>query len=329
MKNELMLTHAGGGGSRLSRTSNLEPGVWTTTRAFTMAEILLSLTIIGVVAAITLPSLTGNINERTWNTQRKAIYARFSQAISLMPSLNGFGSSETFVTAGLSKVLKLNNICSGDKFADCGFPSKITGLNNSLLNPFPTDISDFNSRAVYSPFTGGEGAAFETVNGESFFVFYNPHCVGDMGETGAYYGQRKVCANFVYDLNGKKGPNAVNKDIGFITVFYPSDSVVVAPVTLYDRAGGAIWSKAGELCRGQSDDGRLPNVHEAIALFYNRNLLSPNAVNGDLGLTHTYTSTTVSNDPAKAWYMDVLGGTVQPFTKANSGYVRCVKRNLN
>lgn len=33
------------------------------THAFTMAEILLSLTIIGVVAAITLPSLTGNINE--------------------------------------------------------------------------------------------------------------------------------------------------------------------------------------------------------------------------------------------------------------------------
>ena len=46
--------------------------------AFTMAEILLSLTIIGVVAAITLPSLTGNINERTWNTQRKALYARMS-----------------------------------------------------------------------------------------------------------------------------------------------------------------------------------------------------------------------------------------------------------
>lgn len=56
-------------------------------KAFTMAEILLSLTIIGVVAAITLPSLTGNINERTWNTQRKALYARMSQAISLMPGI--------------------------------------------------------------------------------------------------------------------------------------------------------------------------------------------------------------------------------------------------
>ncbi len=77
MNKKNVLTCAGGGGRLLT--------------AFTMAEILLSLTIIGVVAAITLPSLTGNINERTWNTQRKALYARMTQAISLMPALNGYG----------------------------------------------------------------------------------------------------------------------------------------------------------------------------------------------------------------------------------------------
>ena len=72
-----------GGLSRSTESSAIK-GLWGYGRriAFTMAEILLSLTIIGVVAAITLPSLTGNINERTWNTQRKALYARFSQAIS-------------------------------------------------------------------------------------------------------------------------------------------------------------------------------------------------------------------------------------------------------
>ena len=100
--------------ARLSRFLN---GLVGLRPAFTMAEILLSLTIIGVVAAITLPSLTGNINERTWNTQRKALYARFSQAIALMPALNGYGTltedesgnvtedtaAETFITAGLSK----------------------------------------------------------------------------------------------------------------------------------------------------------------------------------------------------------------------------------
>ena len=69
----------------------------------------------GQAGSIILPSLTGNINERTWNTQRKALYARFSQAIALMPALNGYGAdnpdtaAETFVTAGLSKVLKINN----------------------------------------------------------------------------------------------------------------------------------------------------------------------------------------------------------------------------
>ena len=75
------------------------------TFAFTMAEILLSLTIIGVVAAITLPSLTGNINERTWNTQRKALYARFSQAIALMPALNGYGIWQRMRAETLQKTL--------------------------------------------------------------------------------------------------------------------------------------------------------------------------------------------------------------------------------
>ena len=104
-----------------------------------MAEILLSLTIIGVVAAITLPSLTGNINERTWNTQRKALYARMSQAIALMPALNGYGTlseetdsagstsiidtaAEVFITDGLAKVMKINNICDNDHIEDCGIP---------------------------------------------------------------------------------------------------------------------------------------------------------------------------------------------------------------
>ncbi len=104
-----------------SLKSHVQP-LWMELSAFTMAEILLSLTIIGVVAAITLPSLTGNINERTWNTQRKALYARMSQAVALMPSLSGYGTlteesssgaddavdtaAETFITSGLSKVLK-------------------------------------------------------------------------------------------------------------------------------------------------------------------------------------------------------------------------------
>ena len=111
-----------------------------------MAEILLSLTIIGVVAAITLPSLTGNINERTWNTQRKALYARFSQAIALMPSLNQYSDVDTFLASGLAKVLKINNICDKDHLPDCGITTaKITdAMGNQLL--MPKTIEELSSK---------------------------------------------------------------------------------------------------------------------------------------------------------------------------------------
>ena len=128
--------------------------------AFTMAEILLSLTIIGVVAAITLPSLTGNINERTWNTQRKALYARMSQAIALMPALNGYGmlkeessagasdgvdtAAETFITSGLSKVLKINNICDNEHLEDCGIVTSFTNMAGSQIT-MPETLYELNS----------------------------------------------------------------------------------------------------------------------------------------------------------------------------------------
>ena len=174
---------------------------------FTMAEILLSLTIIGVVAAITLPSLTGNINERTWNTQRKALYARFSQAIALMPSLNGYGTlteesssgagdavdtaAETFVTAGLAKVMKINNICDSEHLEDCGIASKFTTLKATVMST-PTKMSELNSDMVSTDKIDAttswhlkhdqldtKAAAFETGNGESIIVYYNPKCISD------------------------------------------------------------------------------------------------------------------------------------------------------
>ncbi len=113
--------------NRLDCRAHIRSLAMTQSVGFTMAEILLSLTIIGVVAAITLPSLMANINERTWNTQRKALYARMSQAIAMMPQIAGYGTltvttdedgsttvtdtaTESFLTEGLSKVLKINNI---------------------------------------------------------------------------------------------------------------------------------------------------------------------------------------------------------------------------
>ena len=162
-----------------------------------MAEILLSLTIIGVVAAITLPSLMGNINERTWNTQRKALHARMAQAIGMMPQLNGYGKytfddasglftddglAESFITDGLSKVLKINNICDSEHLAECGISDNVTALNGAqAYQSAPKLLADiitpwFPRDAKGEQLNISKTAAFETQNGESILVMYNVNC---------------------------------------------------------------------------------------------------------------------------------------------------------
>lgn len=309
---------------------------------FTMAEILLSLTIIGVVAAITLPSLTGNINERTWNTQRKALYARMSQAISLMPSLNGYGTlteesssgasdgvdtaAETFVTAGLAKVLKINNICDNDHLEDCGIASKITALNGSVIASFPTTFVELNnSLGNSSSQLDTKAAAFETANGESIVVYYNPSCkVKDINTNTWHYIQSDICANFIYDLNGSKGPNTMGKDIGFITALYSTDTVVVAPMPLnINIVGGSSFSQnnAAKACLDFDSESRLPNREEAAAIVCNNLLLNLDSF--------TYWTSTVeynSSSGLRAWDYRIPTGIFNFSDRTWLKAVRCVKR---
>ena len=296
--------------------------------AFTMAEILLSLTIIGVVAAITLPSLTGNINERTWNTQRKALYARFSQAIALMPALNGYGTlkeesssgagdavdtaAETFITSGLAKVLKINNICDNEHLQDCGITSEITTLYNSKIDT-PKTMKELNGYMAgsYSASTDSfslintNAAAFETQNGESIIVYYQPNCVGSLNENGAGLGGMyiapKVCANFIYDLNGNRGPNTVGKDIGFLTLLYPSDPKIVAPQPAYSKLSETYALKptsgisASKACTNYDVEYRLPNVDELSSMVVNQKLIT----SGTLG--SIWSSSPVTNSNGGYW----------------------------
>ncbi len=320
---------------------------------FTMAEILLSLTIIGVVAAITLPSLTGNINERTWNTQRKALYARMSQAISLMPALNGYGTltedesgsvtedtaAETFITSGLAKVLKINNICDNEHLADCGIISKITTIGGEQL-AVPKDMSTLNSGMTMSGSNGvnttstinTKAAAFETQNGESILVFYNPHCLGSLQETpwgggNGYYIQNKVCANFVYDLNGNKGPNTVGKDIGFMTAMYPSDAKLAAPQPAANEASAnSLGSDAAKVCTNYANNEyRLPNIDEGISMFVNKNFLS-----GSLNNAY-WTSDRITQNGETRMLLIIIrngdrAGQVDDLLPSSERPVWCVKR---
>jgi len=318
--------------------------------AFTMAEILLSLTIIGVVAAITLPSLTGNINERTWNTQRKALYARISQAIALMPALNGFGTvaaatssasavdtaAETFVASGLSKVLKINNVCDNAHLADCGVPTSYTDMAGTQKT-LPTTLHGLNAWFSLVTYNGSsysasntKAVAFETQNGESIVAYYNQNCRTEYlneeslswnGDVSGFP-EAIMCLNFIYDLNGNKGPNSVGKDIGFITVFNSMDSTVVAPMPSKATNAGSNsaryrWNDALNACTAEDTESRMPNIDEVSAMVINKKLIS---VSGE-----GYWSSSVY-DSNRAWKVGLGHGARTSNVKSDPWAVRCVKR---
>lgn len=58
-------------------------------KGFTLAEVLITLGIIGVVAAITIPSLISNYQKKSTVTQLKKTYATISNAIRLSEDENG------------------------------------------------------------------------------------------------------------------------------------------------------------------------------------------------------------------------------------------------
>lgn len=309
-----------------------------------MAEILLSLTIIGVVAAITLPSLTGNINERTWATQKKALYARMSQAVPLLDSVNNYDDAESFIAGALNTVTKINNVCSQANIEDCGISKDMFArLADGTTSTFPETWSDLGIGVQFS-FDSASGdtsdqtaskqtdankaqvAAFETGNGESIVLFYNPNCTPDQEQapnsietaSKAMDMFNHVCLNMIYDLNSNKGPNSVGKDIGFMTVFYPVDSTVVAPnpfvqtTTLADNVS----------C---DSEYRVPNRFEAAAMALNANLIKSGGENAYL----TSSKGATSANTYTYWQGKIANDKLPAYTQAGSitaGFTRCVKR---
>ena len=101
--------------------------------AFTLAEVLITLGIIGIVAAMTLPSLIGNYQEKQWKVAYKKAYSSMSQAFMRMQandevldmsgSLNEYGelraptAGENFKT--MSKYFNTIKTCFDNNADEC------------------------------------------------------------------------------------------------------------------------------------------------------------------------------------------------------------------
>ena len=181
-------------------------------RAFTLAEVLVTLGIIGVVSAMTVPSLMQNYQRQSYVTQLHKVYNELSQAlVRYQTDKNALNLRE----AGLTSQEALNSF----------FKTYFNVVNDCGATQTPCLASSYKTisgRTLGNPFGG---VSYMTMaSGSSFAAFYA--------------GGTSVIFYLYLDINGQKGPNVAGRDIFAVYIYNNGlidDSGNSAPLTSEER----------------------------------------------------------------------------------------------
>ena len=293
-------------------------------QAFTLAEVLITLGIIGVVAAVILPTVVNNIKDKEYATAKKKVLYTISEGTKGIAS-QGYTRESTnakeFVENQLKKQIKIIKTCENENLRACGIettPNKIFDMNENAIT-MPLKIGDLangmdSSGNVDTDLTS---YGFVMANGYSAHLFYNPKCKTDDKEA-SHYGQDRVCVNVIYDMNGLAQPNQVGKDIGFVTMLYPDITTrIVAPDPYKKNAAGSDFNSADASCKALDKDLSIPDRDELLSMYYNATLL---------GISSGYYWSSSEASEELGWFQYFNDGTRARGAKSGSGDVRCVRR---
>ena len=173
--------------------------------AFTLAEVLITLGIIGVVAAMTMPSLITAKQEKATISTIKKNYSIFANALLMAQNDNGelytWGITKdadglNLVSSNLKPYLKIIEDCGVGEKSDCapGDNGKFKDLAGNKRN------ESFSSDDYYT-FRLNDGTAV------AIQLKTKAECISS----------ESSCMSFYIDTNGKKYPNTLGKDIFYFS----------------------------------------------------------------------------------------------------------------
>ena len=191
--------------------------------AFTLAEVLITLGIIGVVAAITMPTLIHNYQKQVTVNKLKKAYSVVNQAINLSIADNGdysnwnktseIGNNEFFNEYWLPYFQGITICTRSNK---CGYgtkailPSTFTLLNGSSSGFGPTR-EPLNITAI------SDGRSTIMLPDGSVIIY-----VTNFGDIGS-----QIDKNYILiDINGGNSPNVYGKDV---FLFYRTENGGIQP----------------------------------------------------------------------------------------------------
>lgn len=184
---------------------------------FTLAEVLITLGIIGVVAAITIPTLLTKLNNRHTESMLREDYSILQQmmtsanddgAMSSITDLNNMTVMKSWFQTYFLPYIKVANVCYDEKGCwvdDAKF------LKGSFASMVSTETG-----------CGGSTISFKLYNGTNICMDdYKIHLFDTFGVK-----SDEASVVFYVDTNGSRKPNQLGKDI-FVMVYKPAIEKIV------------------------------------------------------------------------------------------------------
>lgn len=165
--------------------------------AFTLAEVLITLAIVGVVAVLTIPTVTNNMSQRSNIVKLEATIKSLNDAINNLmidERVTDIADSSLFDDTSIffTQYLKSSSNCDDDNFTSC-FAESYHDIDGGILDPFKRD---FENNDAMLP----NGAAVQIL--------------------GVYDSNSALLNNgFLIDVNGPKGPNIAGRDLFMVRLF--------------------------------------------------------------------------------------------------------------
>ena len=175
--------------------------------AFTLAEVLITLGIIGVVAAMTLPVLVNKYQEKVTVSKVKKFYSTMNQVLLMSIKDNGY-PSEWSISDG-------QNSTTAKQLAQYLIPHmkiiKDCGVNSGCLKY--TSKAKFLDGNISNINYDTDNRYYKIILADNSYIWFRsstPYCINDAP---AYYTIKNTCFSIFFDINGYKPPNTIGKDI--------------------------------------------------------------------------------------------------------------------
>lgn len=176
-------------------------------KAFTLSEVMLVLSVIGVIAALTIPGIMQNTQNKQTVSKLKKSYSNLSQAFGALVSDNEGEITGNIFTDAHSSADVINI------FATKMNMLKVCGSGQGC---FPDIMYKTLSGGSWTNVnTSGKGTAILADGTLLLFTKFAGDCSNNFG-TGAL--ENATCGYFGVDLNGATSPNTSGRDLFFFEV---------------------------------------------------------------------------------------------------------------